>query len=806
MRRNILKDKDIMDFEFQITRTELTHLHQSIELLYILEGDITVMVGENTYQAKPEDIIVINANKKHSYHADGEILLAYFEIDFSQLCSILGTSQLLFWCNSVVDKNTAFEELRGIMKQIFNQYFNKSDQGALVLKSYYYQMLKVLAENFQVGSKYARFINRRDSTEDRQEKIANYIAANYAKRISLKEMADYLYMSVPYLSKYIKKQFGMNFSEYISDVRLFHAVDDLLYTDQTITNIAVDNGFAGTNAFNELFKKRYESTPTEYRKRMRRNRENTVNIEEVSIEEKIRRINAYLKGTSYEETKILRKENKLKKIDVKTRSEYRQYWKQMMNAGRAADLLRYDMQEHVLMLKKELGFFCVRIWDVFHPEMLIDVNDKDGNYNFEKIDKVFDFLVENEMSPYVELGFKPRNIHRTLTKQLVMQEQDMKFQSEIQVRRFFSAFIRHLINRYGVEELEKWCFEQWNGEDFVTDGESAYFFRVFCTLYEVIKSLSPGTRIGGGGIGIQYGNRNLAQLIGEWEKQPCYPDFISLYCYPYIRGDEDGVAYAKISSDRKFLKNQLDMAKSVILNSGLSEVEIHVSEWSFTVSSRNVLNDSCYKGAYIVKNVLDSLGMAEVLGYWISSDIFAEYYDNSAILFGGCGLLSKEGIKKPAYYAYSFLNHMSKYLIQKDDNFLMTTDGYDNYFIVCHNYQHLNYKYYLKEEDKQDINHLYRLYEDNQGMHLDFLLHNVRRGKYKVKSYFINDICGSVQDEWKNMGLPQGLTKQEVDYLRRVCIPRIQMQECMSKKNELEFHIKMRPQEIQYIHVSYLYE
>ena len=247
------------------------------------------------------------------------------------------------------------------------------------------------------------------------------------------------------------------------------------------------------------------------------------------------------------------------------------------------------------------------------------------------------------------------------------------------------------------------------------------------------------------------------------------------------------------------------MARDVIKNSALKDVEIHVSEWSSTISNRNVLNDSTYKGAYIMKNILDSLGLTEILGYWVGSDIFAEFYDNPSVLFGGCGLLTKEGIKKPAYYAYFFINQMHKYMVQKDGNYIITTDSYDNYFIACHNYQHLNYKYYLKAEDQQDINRLYELYDNNQILELNFCLDHVKNGKYKIKIYSINDTYGSVQEEWKNLSFSKQLSKSEVDYLKRVCTPRIQIIECAVEIGTLEFGVKMSPQEIQYIHISYLY-
>ncbi|MFV0362661.1 MAG: GH39 family glycosyl hydrolase [Suipraeoptans sp.] len=806
MKKNILKDRNIVDFEFQIAKNETTHLHKSIELLYIIEGDVQVVVEENIYNAKPEDIIVINTSKKHSYQADSDVLIAYFEIDFNQLCEILNTNQLLFWCNSVVDKNGAYDDIRRVIKQIFNQYYNKSEQGALVLIGQYYQMLRLLTENFRVDSGYAQFLSNRSNDENRQEKIAEYIALNYNKRISLQEMAKNLYMSVPYLSKYIKKQFGMNFSDYISDIRLLHAMDDLMYTDHTIMNVAIDNGFASANAFNELFRKRYNSTPSEYRKKIYKKSETDKDISDEGIEERKLRIDNYLDGIEVEDFSSGRETNAINVINVGEGISLQRNWNRMINAGRISELLRYDMQEQLTTLKKELDFKMVRVWDLFAPELMINENNKSGVYNFEKLDKALDFMVDNDIIPYIEMGLKPKTLHKTLSNQIFSEMREGQFETFDERKKFFEGFSRHLVNRYGIEELEKWHFEQWNGEDFENDGENKDFFEVFEALYKSIKTVSPATKVGGGGIGIQYGNGNLIKLIDEWGEQTCRPDFISLYCYPYIKGDEDGVDFARIASDKDFLKNRLDMARHVIDESKLRGCEIHVSEWSFTISNRNVLNDSCYKGAYIIKNVLNNMDEAQVLGYWISTDIFAEFYDNSSILFGGCGLLSKKGIKKPAYYAYLFLSYMKNKAIFKDENTLITTDGHDNYYIVCHNYQHLNYKYFLKSEDEQDISCLSKLNEDNSIQKFDYQLDNVKNGKYKIKTYSISENYGSVQREWLDMGMPDNLSKQEVEYLNRVCIPHIQMSEKNAQEESLIFSTKLSPQEIQYIHVKYLYE
>jgi len=803
---SILDDNDIMGFKFQIAKSEPAHFHQFIEIIYVLEGNLKIIIENNKYDASSEDIIVINANKKHSYYSTDDILIACFQIDYRQLSELLNTNRILFWCNSIVNKNAAYDELRDVMKQIFNQYNEKQGLGLIILRILYHKLLLILVENFLVSDDDKRFLNDRNLDENRIAEIVNYIHANYKKRISLNDLADQLFLSVPYLSKYFKRKMGMNFVDYVNNVRLFHAVDDLLYTDKSIMNVALDNGFASTAAFNKLFKNVYNTKPLKYRQQMRNNLAIEADIEkEQDIKELNDRISSYLENNIRSSQPEISKKNDFFIIDINNRKNYKKHWNRMINAGRAGDLLRSDMQEHLLMIKEELGFEYVRFWDLFSTDLFLNESDKDGNYYFERLDKILDFLVTNGMRPYIEMGFKPKQLRSTLTKTLIVEKREISFQSIQNYKHFITTFITHLVNRYGLEEIENWYFEYWSGEE-IEGSKNENFFDIFNTLYETIKRISPNTKVGGGGIGIYYGSKNFFKLVYAWEQQKYLPDFLSIYCYPYIIGEENGIVYGKISTDRNFLKNQLDMVYSVIADSRLKNVEIHVTEWSSTVSNRNILNDSCYKGAYVMKNIIDSIGKADILGYWLASDIFSEFFDSSPILFGGCGLLSKDGIKKPSYYAYYFLNLMGRYLISVDSNSIVTTNGHNSYYIACHNYRHFNYKYYLKSEDELEQEVMYQLFEDNSLLQLTYQLSNIKNGRYKIKTYSINEDYGSVQETWRRMGLNNQLTKQEVDYLKRICIPHIQIKEYEVRDNVLNFTVNMKAQEIQYLHISYLYE
>ena len=107
----------------------------------------------------------------------------------------------------------------------------------------------------------------------RLEEILSYIQANYEKPLNLQVLADKFFLSVPYLSKYIKHHLGMGFLEYMDEIRLYHAVDELVHTDFSLTKIAYDNGFPNLSSFNRAFRQKYETTPSLYRKTVLRQQE-----------------------------------------------------------------------------------------------------------------------------------------------------------------------------------------------------------------------------------------------------------------------------------------------------------------------------------------------------------------------------------------------------------------------------------------------------------------------------------------------------------------------------------------------------
>ncbi|MDF2512589.1 MAG: xynB8 [Herbinix sp.] len=801
----ILKNGEIMDFDFYIHTYEPLHFHQDIELFYIVEGSAELTIGDEVFSMQQDDFIIINANKKHGYTSSGEVLISCIHINYQMLSILLQNNFILIWCNSVIDKNEAYTEVRRIIKQILNQYFDKKNRGIVYLNSLYYELLHIINSNFLINVDDKRFNSeKKERLDNRLNDIVNYMRANYNRSISLNDLADKLYLSNSYLSKYIKKQLGMSFVDYLNNERLHHAMEELLYSDHSITRIALDNGFANTAAFNKAFKEAYHTTPSQYQAEKKDKIKKKVNEPSESKKKLIeKRIHDFYDKNPIKPEVVAEQGDRYIIVDSAKGEAYNQNWNRMINIGEASALLRSDIQEHILILKNDLNFTYIRFWDIWGKDMYIDINNPKGDYNFDIISRVFDFLVANKMKPYLEIGFKPRKLLRSVDNMLINEKSSVGFESKTEFKKFMPAFMSYVMNRYGIKEVETWFFEFWKDED--DNKSTSFYYELFDMTYDIIKSFSHKIKFGGAGLSIRFGMKNFYEILESWGKRKNHPDFLSFYLYPYVPGDEEGEHFTKHSTDSKFVQNQLIMAKQVLEEIKFSVKELHVTEWNVTVSQRNSMNDSCFKGAYIMKNVIESIESADVMGYWVGSDSFGDFYDSKALLNGGGGLISKDGIRKPAFYALDFLNQMGDLLLRRDENCMVTTNGHYDYYIACHNYKHFNYQYYMKPEDELDIRKQHRMFSDNENVKLNFQINNVKNGTYRVITHAINKEHGSVQDEWMNMDFYEHMNQKDIDYLKKVCIPRIFMRTCVAKEGVLNLEAILEPNEIQLLQIVYQY-
>lgn len=769
-------------------RGEEMHFHEELELIFLLEGSIEVKTVSDTWKMKDNDILVINSGIRHSICMDREeSILCRFLIPHGLIGNVVENCFFLIWCNSVADWQASFQDIRTILKDIV-KYCVEMPKQDLHYKGKFYELLHCLVKNYLITSEDVRYRERISKNDERTQQILSYIQENYNKDITLNELADQLYLTNAYLSRFFKKTFGVNFGEYLNSIKLHYAVEDLLYSSKSITRIAMDHGFSNMATFHKYFRKMYHMAPTAYKEIMNPQiRSKSPNLPQ--NDEKLR-----LGLKKYIEAQVelpvnIQNDRIAEEIDVR---EYRPYslpWKKLLNIGEMACLRDYRIRSELLRLNSGLMFSYVRFWNVLSDTMLLGhyVSDEMGDYDFNYLDDCLDFLLQNQLKPFFQLGYKRANVGSKADKHKEFSDIGylFSFTSLEELVKVFKLMLKHLMMRYGQQEICSWRFEIWHPD-------ACYTLPDFCykngreilseTLYWQLRTILPEACVGGAEFNPLWGRQALAKQLQNYKQLGIVFDFITFACYPYQVLEDDDSTKRTWQVNGNFMLDEVNSLKNVLHSIGWGTLPIWLTEYSFTIDNRNVLNDSRFKGAYVLKNMSDVAELVDAAGYWILSDIYSQGGDSNRILYGGSGLVTKEGIHKPVFFAIYFLSILKPLIISSGTNYLLTTDGNGVFGLVMYHMKSLNHRAFMQDEDEVDINHIF---EDENGIYCRLRLLHMHCGKYRMKRLKIDREHGDVQ-EWVNKNYVEaGLKHTEIWHLQQMCMPLMDIYERWVKEDQM---------------------
>ena len=806
MREYIKKNK--MDVQILSRLPKDTHFHQEVELVYVMEGELRLYVMEREYHLKRGDICVINSNEEHRIETQGEITTAHLFITYSLIRSVYNGVSSFFFCNSTSEDDERYEKLRELLNQLlkrkmFCEKEAEEEQHEYEYLSVFYKVLGYLTSNFIKKAKTDAGMSMQQKSQMRTLQINEYIMNNYNQPISLKSLADTLYLSEGYLSRYFKKIYNMSFSAYLRQVRLSHAMSELMYTDKAILQIALDNGFSSISFFNKVFKEEYGKSPSHIRNSAKEMEKKEEDMDSLVLNQKLEKF-IY----SMEEEQESKKRAKIirKTFQVEDGEKIPQFWNTAINIGQASDLQNHEVRKQILRMKDSMHFRYIRFWSLFSDRMIMRNDEEIGQYNFTKKDNILDFLVENGLKPFFDMEEKIKRVNRTDKDFLLYEEKNNKVDSLQIWEEFIRQLIMHLVRRYGIEEVNTWKMEViFDGYCLKGIDPTDSFFQIFKCTYSIIKKHAPHMEIGGCGFFPDYLchlEKRGMNFWEEWIRRAPLPDFFSFMIYAYEADPEGKERFGKKSEDPDYLKNSIRKIRAELIQHGLSGQKIYITEWNLTVSDRNKLNDHCFHGAYVMKNIIDVFGEIDMLCYFTGTDIYTEYYDTVWLMHGGEGLLTRDGIAKPSGFAFRFLKKLKPYFIDKTENCLLTTDRRNQYSLVCHNMKNLNYMYYLQSEETLEWDKLWKNFDEWNPLTLKLCIKGVENGNYQMTIQKINEKSGSIQDIWADLEYIQDLSDSEIKYLHRATVPRMIIRKFCVEDECIEIELRMRPNEIGYINLE----
>lgn len=670
--------------------------------------------------------------------------------------------------------------------QIGNNQKNKADRFRETERSY---IVQGLVSVWITG----KGLLQTNSDDVRMRQIVKYVDENRQNHVSLSELADEMFTATSTLSRLFQKQTGMKFAEFVNRVRIYFAAEDLMTTSKAVTKIAVDNGFSNASVMNRVFRQYYQCTPVEYREKKKEEKECTTPTRKENRDKR-------------NKNKSLNMENSAIEVNVRRKSKLTKIWNQVVNIGSVYNLTLANLQYHTIYLTETLEFSYVRIWNVFSKKMMITDGKTQGNYNYDMIDLALDFLVSHHIKPFVDLGRRPDTALSSMGNALYFEEECIVFQSKDIWIAMLEDFIHHIIKRYGKEEVVQWKFEL--SSDIVHFARNQYYIdkeydykECYRSSYQVIKKALPDACVGGPS-DVTNDVKFLHEYLQYSKENNCLPEFISILLFPYDSSRKDGkVNYYRTQSENY----EYEKLQSIhqIMEEGEVDIPLYVVEWNSSISNRNFLNDSCFRASYITKKIIEILSMADMVCLWMGSDWVSNYFDMKRIANGGSGLITKDTIRKPVYFALQFLNQLGEELLLHNEELIVTKEiGKDVYHIIGFHYQKYEDTYVVANDPIDSPEKVEKIFLTNQECNIDLVLKNMVDGNYTITS---NRICrekGSILDEWKKFQYEETLTNEDIKYLREITQPERRMEGVMSVEGRAQIRMTLRGQEIILLHVS----
>jgi xylan 1,4-beta-xylosidase len=424
------------------------------------------------------------------------------------------------------------------------------------------------------------------------------------------------------------------------------------------------------------------------------------------------------------------------------------FWEQMVGSGHAILSLREPWRDDLRAVKKVTDFKWVRFHGILDDEVGAYTEDQHGNsvYNFAYVDEIYDGLLQNGVRPLVEISFMPR--------QLAFNPYDLHvfwYHPNVSPPRSMTAwddlmthFARHLVDRYGIDEVSKWYFEVWNEPNIDFWGgipRQRSYFELYDHTARDLKSVSPRLRVGGPATAAASWIPVFLKQVSD-NRVPI--DFVSTHGYaddtvenlfhndnPVPMDDRVCAAVAKVRA-------QIDA-------SPIPHLPLLWTEWN--VQGMDQSRDTIFVGPAVANTIRECDGEVNEMSFWTFSDVFEEGGVIPAPFEGHFGLRAKGGINKPSYYGFALLHQLGDRRIATASKDVIATKSANGSLVIA----------------------AWNLVDPGQHgptRTLDLVFRNVPADA-RVTIQSVDEDHGNVLPKYRAMGSPLDPTPAQVEQLNR---------------------------------------
>ena len=368
---------------------------------------------------------------------------------------------------------------------------------------------------------------------------------------------------------------------------------------------------------------------------------------------------------------------------------FRHTWEGVLNIDQFRWLVRADVQEQLALAHQELGGRHVRAVGMYDDEMRVfcpspgafmGYEPPEPRTNWQMVDSVMDALLDRGLNPMFTTTFVPSALASGpltvfSTKAHTSPPKDLHAWA-----RLVQESVTHAVDRYALAVVRQWYFEVWNEpnlQGWFWGGDRDQFFQLWRATYDAIKAVDADFRVGGPSCARA---EWIDELLEFGQRHGCSPDYVIGHIY---NNDSSGDAALAPFAGAQLAENNTspDAAINAIrsvrerLNRHGYRGEIHWNEWGRSFHGVDRRRETPAEAAFIVRLLAETSQQADAFAYWCLSDIYDQVGYGREAFHGGYGLLNLQGLRKPAYHAFTMLSRLGTRRI------FVEGDGVDSF---CH--------------------------------------------------------------------------------------------------------------------------
>ncbi|MCH4382034.1 helix-turn-helix domain-containing protein [Staphylococcus haemolyticus] len=592
---------------------------------------------------------------------------------------------------------------------------------------------------------------------------SEFINQHFMERIGLDDLSDYINLSSSYTSRLFTKKLGTSFNSYLNKVRTRNAEHDLKYSDISITDIAMKNGFSNSTSLAKHFKLWYHMTPGDYRKEFQVKDLNQLKMKPLN-KQSIKRYIQYL--SSYVNNQmdvVIHSAEPQKEIDIQLedRLGYLNKYNHIVQIGSIVNMRVHRYREQILEVKDRVGLDTVLVQDLVNDTSWrehVVASDEiiPHSHQYMTLDECLLFLMNHQ----IHLSIRLRPPHSATA-----------FQAYCDT---WVQILKHFINMTTHSSRMQ--------HSVIID---AIDLKQYTQLYEVFNRYISNVKFIVNYQDFSNQKNNLKLLFKDHSEK------VNMLAF---EANQNDVVNLEVSEDiqYQYAKNHINETVEALvewLPKKQKDMPLMLLNWNTLTGNSNLTNGEYFRAGIIFKQLLDINEKVCTVGYWLNYELHQKYGVMNEHQLMGIGLYHQFDGKRPAFFTSNFFRMLQNNVRFRNEECMVVGDD-THLQIVVWDADHYNPYYTISEQPNVMEKRNFKI-EINQ----------LQSGLYKIKHYTLDKEYGALYRVWQQHNTTYGMDQETIDYVNRISYPKLDIAE-VEVEETLTYHLKVMTNSIHIIEVN----